>query len=128
MTSCSIIILHRLANGCIKQRFNGACVFLCFFALFHSLLPSFLPSFPFYVNYHWCTDMCCYVLYVSQAQSSSVSLYSWAGTAQSVQRLATGWTVWGSNTSRSQRPSALAGIAGSNLTGGMDVCGVLSCK
>ena len=62
----------------------------------------------------------------------------WSGIAQPVWRLATGWTVWGSNPADlsgcitinnvAERSKArvcgrsLAGIAGSNPATGMDVC------
>jgi hypothetical protein len=63
---------------------------------------------------------------------------TWAAIAQSVRRLATGWTVHGSNPggSRSRWPRgfkarvcgrSLARIAGLNPAGDIDVC-VVSCK
>ena len=54
----------------------------------------------------------------------------WAGIAQCIQGLATGWTVRGSNPSRFQWPSnlqqSLAGIVGLYPSAGMDVCVVCS--
>jgi len=48
LTWCSIIILYQLANGCIKQRFNGACVFSVPLTCFHSFLP-----------FHFMSKLCC---------------------------------------------------------------------